>query len=42
MGAPVLIDIPEGMLNPIDIAVMEFERSVIPITVAREMPGRRT
>jgi len=41
MGSPVLIDIPEGMINPIDIAMMEFDRSVIPITVTRGMPVRR-
>lgn len=36
MGAPVLIRIPEGMLDPVDIAMLEFKKKVIPITVLRE------
>lgn len=35
MGAPVLIDVDEDMMNPVDIALLEFEAGVIPITVAR-------
>jgi len=34
MGAPVLIDVPEG-LTPLDVALLEFEKGVIPITVVR-------
>ncbi|MDI6810607.1 MAG: DNA-directed RNA polymerase subunit K [archaeon] len=33
MGAPVLIETEE--LDPINIAIAEFEKSVIPITVRR-------
>ena len=36
MGAPILIDIPEGEYDSVRIALMEFERGVIPITVKRE------
>jgi DNA-directed RNA polymerase subunit K len=36
LGAPVLLDIPEGMIDPIDIALLEFDRGVIPITVKRD------
>mgnify|MGYP000047012977 CR=1 FL=1 len=36
MGAPVLIETPEGMTDPIDIALLEFEKGVIPLTVIRE------
>jgi DNA-directed RNA polymerase subunit K len=39
MGAPVLIDIPEGLSDPIDIALLEFDKDAIPITVVRRMPG---
>jgi len=39
MGAPVLIEVPEGMGNPIDIALLEFEKEAIPITIVRRMPG---
>ncbi|HDD31875.1 MAG TPA: DNA-directed RNA polymerase subunit K [Thermococcus litoralis] len=34
MGAPVLIDILEGA-TPLEAAVMEFEKGIIPITVIR-------
>ena len=34
-GAPVLIDYPEEMLDPIDIAMLEYEKNLIPITVIR-------
>jgi DNA-directed RNA polymerase subunit K len=36
LGAPVLIDIPEGMIDPVEIARLEFDRGVLPITVRRE------
>ncbi len=36
MGAPILISIPEGMLDPVEIAMFEFREDVIPITVIRE------
>jgi len=39
MGAPVLIDIPEGLSDPIDIALLEFDKDAIPITVVRRLPG---
>ncbi len=34
MGAPVLINVPEGV-SPLDAAIMEFEKGIIPITVIR-------
>lgn len=36
LGAPVLIDIPENMIDPVAIAMLEFERDVLPITVKRD------
>ncbi len=36
MGAPVPLQIPEGMLDPVEIAMLEFKENVIPITVVRE------
>lgn len=39
MGAPVLIEVPEEVGNPIDIALLEFEKEAIPITVVRRLPG---
>lgn len=35
-GAPVLVDYPANMLDPIDIAMLEFEKDLIPITVTRD------
>ena len=32
---PVLVDYPEDMLDPIDIAMLEFDKDLIPITVVR-------
>ncbi len=36
MGAPVIIDVPPHIMDPVDIAMMEFENNVIPITIKRE------
>ncbi len=35
MGAPVVIETPEGVEDPIDIALLEFEKDAIPLTVIR-------
>jgi DNA-directed RNA polymerase subunit K len=35
-GAPPLIKVPEGMVNPLDLAELEFQEDVIPIVVVRE------
>lgn len=34
-GAPVLVDYPEDMLDPIDIAMKEFDEDMVPITVVK-------
>ncbi|MGC8567690.1 MAG: DNA-directed RNA polymerase subunit K [Candidatus Micrarchaeia archaeon] len=34
-GAPPLVKIPEGTIDPISIAEIEFENNVIPITILR-------
>lgn len=36
MGAPLLMDVGEGLIDPIDIAMTEFSKNLIPITVKRE------
>lgn len=41
MGAPPLLEIPEGMSDPIEIALYEFENGAIPITVVRKYPSGR-
>jgi len=35
MGAPTLMKIPKDVINPIDIAMIEFREDAIPITVKR-------
>jgi len=39
MGAPVLIKVPEGVTDPIDIALLEFEKGAIPMTIVRRLPS---
>lgn len=34
-GAPPLIKVPKGMVDPLDLAEMEFDKDVIPITIIR-------
>jgi len=38
MGAPLLVDHLEGLNNPIDIALKELKRGVLPITIRRSLP----
>ena len=38
MGAPLLIEAPKGMTNPIDLALKELEMKVLPITIRRSLP----
>jgi DNA-directed RNA polymerase subunit K len=35
MGAPVLLDLPMEMIDPVNIATYEFDQGSIPITVRR-------
>jgi len=35
LGAPSLIKVPKGVMEPIDIAMLEFNNDAIPITVKR-------
>lgn len=46
MGAPFLVKLSEEELerigyNPIEIAKIEFDKDVLPITVKRPMPAKR-
>ncbi|WP_337860587.1 DNA-directed RNA polymerase subunit K [Ferroplasma sp.] len=36
MGAPVILDVSPDMIDPIDIALCEFNNGVIPITIRRK------
>ncbi|PIO02826.1 DNA-directed RNA polymerase subunit K [Candidatus Micrarchaeota archaeon CG_4_10_14_0_2_um_filter_55_9] len=35
MGAPPLIELPEGTVDPVKLAKLEFEKKVIPLQVAK-------
>jgi DNA-directed RNA polymerase subunit K/omega len=37
----MLVDLPEGLSDPIEIAMFEFEKKAIPITVIRRLPSER-
>ncbi|MEM1689870.1 MAG: DNA-directed RNA polymerase subunit K [Candidatus Hadarchaeales archaeon] len=41
LGAPILINPPKGITDPVEIALYEFEQGVIPITVIRRLPDER-
>lgn len=36
MGAPVLIKVKKDLIDPVKIALLEFEKDVLPISVLRE------
>ena len=36
MGAPVLIKVKKDLIDPVQIALLEFEKDVLPISVLRE------
>ena len=36
MDAPILIKVPAGEFNPVNIARMELKKDVIPITIKRD------
>lgn len=35
-GAPPLIKVPKGTIDPIELAFLEFEKGVIPLVVIRK------
>ncbi|HUI38824.1 MAG TPA: DNA-directed RNA polymerase subunit K [Thermoplasmata archaeon] len=35
LGAPILLDVPAKLVDPVEISEMEFAAGVIPITVRR-------
>ena len=42
MGAPLLIEIESGLLNPVNLALKELEAGVLPITIRRRLPDGTT
>lgn len=39
MGAPPLVEPPKGSTNPINLALMELEAGILPITIRRRLPN---
>jgi len=39
LGAPVLIEIPKGLTDPIEIAKLELKAKVLPIIIRRRLPN---
>jgi DNA-directed RNA polymerase I, II, and III subunit RPABC2 len=38
MGAPILIESPETRAGPIDIALLELDTRILPLTIRRTLP----
>ena len=38
MGAPVLLDVPELIKSPIELAELELREDVLPISIRRSLP----
>lgn len=38
-GAPILIEKPKNMIDPIKIALVELKSQILPLTIRREMPN---
>jgi len=36
LGAPILVDVPEDIIDPIEISILEYNKNVIPMTVKRD------
>ena len=36
LGAPILVDVADETIEPIEISIMEFAKGVIPMTVKRD------
>jgi DNA-directed RNA polymerase subunit K/omega len=39
MGAPLLVESPEARIGPIDIALLELESGILPLTIRRTLPN---
>jgi DNA-directed RNA polymerase subunit K/omega len=38
MGAPVLLDVPESLKSPIELAELELQEEALPISIRRALP----
>lgn len=42
MGAPPLIEVPPGVVDPIEIAMLELEKGVLDIYIERRLPSGKS
>lgn len=42
LGAPLLITPPSGVNKPIDLAILELKKGVLPVTIRRRLPDGTT
>jgi DNA-directed RNA polymerase I, II, and III subunit RPABC2 len=40
LGAPILVELPPSVSDPIDIALRELEEDMLPMTLRRVLPDR--
>lgn len=40
LGAPILVELPEKMSDPIDIALTELKADILPMTLRRILPDK--
>jgi DNA-directed RNA polymerase I, II, and III subunit RPABC2 len=38
LGAPILAPLPDNVVDPIDVAVVELQEKVLPMTIRRTLP----
>jgi len=38
-GAPILVDKPKNLIDPIKIALLELKSKILPLTIRREFPS---
>ena len=38
LGAPILVPLPDDVVDPIDVAVVELREKVLPLTIRRTLP----
>ena len=40
LGAPILVELPEEVSDPVDIALRELEEGALPMTIRRTLPDK--
>ncbi len=40
LGAPILVELPDSMSDPVDISLAELEGNALPMTLRRSLPDK--